>query len=134
MILGTDISHWEDNPNTPQEINFIKMRDAGAKFCIFKASQAWYSDLVFRISWPDCKGILPRGAYHYLDWTKTGLSQAEFFCDTIKADPPDLPPIVDFECRYKVPANANGDLWKFQTYGEAHTGRVPMIYTGPDYW
>lgn len=134
MILGTDISHWEDNPNTPMKIDFQKMKAAGAQFCIFKVSQAWTSDLVFRISWADCKGVLPRGAYCYLDYTKPGLSQAQFFCDLIKNDPPELPSEADFECRVNIPVNANGELWNFVTYVETRTGRIPWIYTSPDYW
>lgn len=134
MVIGTDISHWEDNPNTPQKIDFQKMKAAGAEFCIFKASQSWWTDLVFRISWNDCKGVMPRGAYHYLDWSKPGIKQAEYFCDVIKDDPPELPPIVDYECRKNVPLDANGHLWNFLTYVEKVTGRIPIIYTSPDYW
>jgi GH25 family lysozyme M1 (1,4-beta-N-acetylmuramidase) len=134
MILGTDISHWEDNPLTPQKINFVKMKAAGAWFCIFKATQALYTDSVFKSSWADCKGLMPRGAYHYLDWTKPGLEQAKYFCNAIAADPPELPPVVDYECRTNIPPDANGQLWNFVSYVEAVTKRAPIIYTGPDYW
>jgi lysozyme len=133
-ILGVDISHWEDNPDTPKKIDFNMMKAAGAQFCIFKASQAWKPDLVFQISWADCKGILPRGAYHYLDYTKTGLDQAKYFCDLISKDPPEIPPIVDYECKVNIPTNANGQLWNFLTYVEVTTHRVPIIYSSPDYW
>jgi lysozyme len=134
MILGTDISHWEDNPNTPQEINFEVMKSAGAQFCIFKATQAKWTDRVFQISWADCRGVLPRGAYCYLDWSIPAIEQAIYFCNAIKNDPPELPPIVDFECRKNNPAGTTGQLWNWLTYVEEHTGKVPMIYTAPYYW
>ncbi len=134
MLLGTDISTWEDKPDTPQEIDFVKMKQAGAEFCIFKVSQAKFTDRVFRISWPDCKGIMPRGGYHYLDWTKTGLEQAKYFCDAIAADPPEIQPEVDFEERKNVPVNAKDHLWNACEYIEQQTKRIPMIYTNPYYW
>lgn len=137
MIIGSDISHWEDSPLTPQEINFNVMKAAGAKFCIFKATQALFTDRVFQISWSDCKGILPRGAYCYLDWTKTGLEQAKYFVDTVygKGDDPELPPIADFESRINIPSGGvSGHLWNFVDYVEKQTGKIPIIYTSPDYW
>lgn len=136
MILGTDISHWEDDPTTPKEINFNMMKEAGAWFTIFKATQAKYTDRVFQISWPDAKGILPRGAYCYLDYSIPGLEQAKYFVDTVygKGDDPEIPPIVDFECRVNVPPNANAHLWNWLTYVESQVKRIPIIYTGPYYW
>jgi len=134
MLLGVDISHWEDNPLTPQEINFEVMKAAGANFVIFKATQAKYTDRVFQISWADAKGVLPRGAYCYLDWTIPAIEQAIYFVNAIKDDPGELPPIVDFECRKNVPGGTTGELWNFITYVEEHIGRTPMIYTAPYYW
>jgi lysozyme len=134
MILGTDISHWQDSPETPKEIDFNKMKSAGAQFVFFKASQAKWTDKVFASSWANAKGIMPRGAYHYLDWSSPGVEQAKYFCDVIANDPPEIPPVVDFEERKNVPANANGQLWNFVTYVEGVTRRIPMIYTSPAYW
>lgn len=134
MLLGTDISHWEDNPSTPQEINFDVMKSAGAYYCIFKATQNKFTDRVFKISWADAKGVFPRGAYCYLDYSISGLEQAKYFCEAIANDPPEIPPIIDFECRVNAPINANGHLWNWLDYVEDNTGRVPMIYTSPSYW
>jgi lysozyme len=134
MILGTDISKWEDDPSTPKKIDFNIMKSAGAQFCIFKASQAQFTDKVFQISWGDCKGVMPRGAYHYLDYSISGLKQAEYFCNVIANDPPEIPPIVDFECRVNIPSKPNGELWNFVSYVEKTTGRIPIIYSSPSYW
>jgi lysozyme len=133
-ILGTDISHWEDDPNTPKLIDFDKMKAAGTWFVIFKATQATFTDSVFKSSWSLPKGKLLRGAFCYLDYTKSGVEQAEYFCNAIKNDPPELPPIVDFECRVSIPKNPSGDLWNWLVYVEKTTGHIPIIYSGPDYW
>jgi lysozyme len=134
MILGTDISKWQDDFTTPQEINFNVMKSAGAQFVFIKASQAKFTDKLFLNSWSDAKGIIPRGAYHYLDYSIPAIQQAIYFCSVIKDDPGELPPVVDFECRTNVPAGTTGELWNFVIYVEEHTGRVPIIYTGPYYW
>lgn len=138
MILGTDISRWEDNPETPQEIDFDKMKKSGARFVFFKATQGTkIIDKVFQISWADAKTAgLIRGAYFYMDWTASGLDQAKYFCDVVydKGDNPELPPVVDFECRVNIPQNACGHLWNALDYIQQHTGKIPLIYTSPSYW
>jgi hypothetical protein len=47
MILGTDISHYQDDPATTKTIDFEKMHMAGAEFCILKASQATWIDHIY---------------------------------------------------------------------------------------
>lgn len=133
-LLGTDISTWEDDPNTQKEIDFQMMKDAGAWFCIFKASQAKRTDRVFSISWSDCKGILPRGAYHYLDWTCSELDQADYFSRVLEPDMPEGPVIADYECTKNIPPDAQGRLWNFLTRVEKNLGVIPVIYTGPYFW
>ncbi len=134
MLQGTDISTWQDSPDISGEVNFVKMKDAGAKYVFFKISQSTYNDQVFRDSWVDAKGILPRGGYHWLSWNKTGLEQSKYFCEQIYKDPPEVRPVVDFEDRIGVPYNANGHLWNFLDYVEDQLNVIPMIYTAPYYW
>jgi lysozyme len=89
--LGTDISFWN------QKVNFNKMVSAGANFCYMKASQL-YTDSMFSTYWPAAKfaGIL-RGAYHYLDWRSSEITQAQLFCDTMNGDWGELLPVLDLE-------------------------------------
>ena len=136
MIIGTDVSHWQDDSTTPKDINFTQMHLAGAEFCILKASQSTWTDHVFEHAYYDAKGILPRGAYHYLDWTKSGYEQAKYFVNVIKDEPPEITPVVDYECRTNVPSRENAilQLKDFVTHVEGYTGRIPMIYTGYYYW
>ena len=137
-ILGIDISKWDGNWNA------AKAKQAGATFAFIKASQATYSDPAFAANWQKAKeaGLL-RGAYHYLDYTKPGIDQANYFADLLKNDPGELPPTVDYELRRtdNNPAAALGFLRDFldqltkrtELYDNASIKR-PMIYTGPGFW
>jgi lysozyme len=89
--LGTDVSFWNSS------VDFNKMVKAGAAFCYAKASQL-YPDSRFREYWSEMKsaGIL-RGAYHYLDWRASELTQAKLFTDTMGGDWGELPPVLDLE-------------------------------------
>ena len=135
-VLGTDISHWQDNPNTTQPIDFIKMKAAGANFCIFKATQGiYFKDRVFLSMWDDASNLI-RGAFHFLDWSADAAKQAAHFVNTIAGHKLDFPPIVDFEYMLNVPGSATtvAELRSFVNYVETNTGRIPMIYTSPSYW
>lgn len=136
MRLGTDISHWQDDPNTPKLIDFNLMKSSGAEFVIFKVSQQQWTDQVFLNSWGRAKGILPRGAYFYMDNRVDGLTQAKYFLEQLKNDPPEGPYIVDFEDPLNInPASKpNGHLWNAVVYLLNETGRIPWIYTSPGYW
>jgi lysozyme len=135
MLTGTDISTWQDTELIPGEVDFVKMKNAGADFVIFKVSQSTFKDQVFMDSWIDAKGILPRGGYHWLSWNKTGLEQAKYFCDALSKDMPEiLHPVIDFEDRIGVPQNANGHLWNALDYIEDQLHLIGMIYTSPYYW
>ena len=134
MVLGDDISTWQDSEEIPGEVNFTKMKDAGIKFTMFKVSQATFTDQVFTDSWIDAKGILPRGGYHWLSWNKTGLEQAKYFCEQIYKDLPEVRTVVDFEDRRGTPYNANGHMWNFLDYVEDQLDIISMIYPSPYFW
>ena len=134
-ILGIDVSKWNGNWDAR------KAKTAGATFVFIKASQATFSDPQFAANWQKAKeaGLL-RGAYHYLDYTKSGLEQANYFADLLKADPGELPPVVDYEQTRtdNNPTAALGFLKEFldrmihltELYADARI-KVPMIYSGP---
>ncbi len=91
-IIGPDISKWNGDWNAE------KAKQAGAVFVFIKASQATFSDPQFKNNWKKAKdaGLL-RGAYHYLDYTKSGEEQGDYLADLLLDDPGELPPIVDYE-------------------------------------
>ncbi|NPV77892.1 MAG: hypothetical protein HPY59_16145, partial [Anaerolineae bacterium] len=78
--LGIDVSFWQDNNNTPQQIDWNKAKKAGAVFAFIKASQATFTDSDFEYNWQNAKtaGIL-RGAYHFYDYRVSPKTQATYF-------------------------------------------------------
>jgi lysozyme len=137
-ILGIDISKWDGNWDA------AKAKQAGATFVFIKASQATFTDPQFIVNWQKAKdaGLL-RGAYHYLDYTKPGIDQANYFADLLKNDPGELPPVIDYELRRtdNNPSAALGFLRdcldqltkRSELFEDANIKR-PMIYTGPGFW
>lgn len=137
-ILGIDISKWNGNWNAE------KAKQAGTAFVFIKASQATFTDSQFSANWKKAKdaGIL-RGAFHYLDYSKPAVDQANYFADLLKDDPGELPPTVDYEQARSDnnPSIALGFLRGFldqmiarkELYQDARV-KCPMIYTGPGFW
>jgi len=88
-ILGIDVSKWQGSVNWKLAVN------KDARFAIIKASQ-WDKDPRFDENWRNSKGLLPRGAYHYLDWGWDEVKQAELFVRCMGSDIGELPPVCDF--------------------------------------
>jgi lysozyme len=129
--LVIDTSHWSGT------VDWQKAKSAGAAAMYTKASQLSVDD-TFAPNWKNAKGILPRGAFHYLDWHVSELVQAKMFTDALCGDFGELPPALDLE---QSPAlfglSASVVQYKVRNWLEAvekTTGRVPMIYTGYFYW
>ena len=130
--LGIDTSHWDGH------VDFTKAKAAGAFYAFLKASQ-WVQDPLFAEGWKNAKAAgLLRGAYHYLDWGWSEVSQAALFCKILKADVGELPPVLDLEQDPApfglTPAQVYARVTKFLTIVQATLGRVPMLYTGYYYW
>jgi lysozyme len=136
MIQGIDVSHWQDDKSTPQRMDFVKAKAAGANFVFIKVSERGGMDQDFFINWKNAKlAGIPRGGYHFLRWDVSGLLQARIFCELLKEDPGELPPVADFEAPFldgKYPSNAL--LAQFLEAVESITGKKPMIYTSPGFW
>ena len=111
------------------------MREAGARFVIFKASQGThFADSSYFTGWDVAKqaGLL-RGCYHYLDWSASAEEQAAHYCAVYNPDS-ELPPIADYEEYSESPARALEYLKIFCEAVKARTGRIPLIYTSPGHW
>ena len=136
MITGIDVSHWQDDKSTARKMNFEKSKQAGAKFVFIKVSERGGADDDFILNWQNAKTAgLPRGGYHFLRWDVSGLLQARIFCELLKGDPGELPPVADFEAPLKdgkYPSNAL--LAQFLEAVESISGIKPMLYTSPGFW
>ena len=141
-VWGTDISFYQDDNATPQQIDFAKMFAAGCAFTIIRAGQNLWQDQDFFNNWNSAKGIMPRGAYFYLDVRASIRQQAKILADALREDPGDLPPAIDFE--QISTSKVNGEVQQlkishldgFDIYLKEYlpTVRTPTIYTGHYYW
>ena len=131
---GCDISLYQNAISTPQVVDFVKMKAAGASFVIIKASQAAYADRDIVFNWSNARasGIL-RAAYHFLTWTTDPIAQADFFCSTVRADPPELGLFADYEWWGTTPENALAMLDAFCLRVEQKFGKCG-VYTAPGFW
>ena len=136
--LGIDVSFWQDDNTTPQQINWRKAKAAGAVFAFIKASQATYKDQDFEYNWREAKaaGIL-RGAYHYFDYRmEPPKTQAQYMIRLLRNDPGELPPVMDLEINpYWAPPSRENLLKMTQVFLselEAAFGRKPLFYTNPN--
>jgi len=134
-VLGFDVSKWQDNNSTAQQMDFVKAYNAGIRFAMIKSSQALYQDEDILYNWKTCKtaGIL-RSNYHFLDWTADPVQQARFCWSLVEKDPPELPPMIDYEFWGTVPANSEDKLWSWLQEMELLCKVPPMIYTGAFFW
>lgn len=139
MILGCDTSHWSGN------INFETMYNAGAKFWITKATDAYqtsgvqFEDIKFDTYCRDAFkfGKLLTGCYHWLQGSVDPVVAADFYLERYRRYKFDFPPILDFEEQSVTKAGKQSDFaWRAQVWlerVEAKTGRKPIIYTAKWY-
>jgi lysozyme len=132
-VRGCDISGWQ---SATRHIDFGKMYGNGARFCFIKSSQIIVDkDFVYNWQASRAAGLL-RGAYHFLDWRKSELDQADLFINLLRDDPGELPPVCDFEITANQPPKEimRGKLWNFLTRVQRALGVFPIIYTGYYHW
>lgn len=98
-ILGMDTSSYEDDNETPRKILWDQAALNGVRFMNTRASIGLAKDADFQDFWRDCKGIMPRGAYHFLYPASlcSIRGQARLFAEQLRADPGEYAPCVDFE-------------------------------------
>lgn len=136
-VLGCDVSFWQDNNSTPQQINFHAMRQAGARFVFIRAGQLTWPDSDYDYNWRESKAAgLLRGAYHFFDYRSNAANQARWFAGVMKPDMGELPPVLDVEIvsAWGRPTRANilAAIQSYATTFQAETGKRLMIYTNPD--
>ena len=133
--LGLDVSRWQDDNSTAQQMDFTKSVAMGAKFVFIKSSQRLWTDEDILYNWKTAKAAgLLRGAYHFLDWEVSPKEQAQYAWSVIQNDPGELPPVIDFEYWNPPPANAYDMLWNYVIEMERLSGKKPIIYTGAFFW
>jgi lysozyme len=134
-IIGPDVSFYQDDPGTPNGINFARMNNL-ADFVIIRAGQNLWVDPDFNQNWRDAKATgLPRGSYWFYDSRADPRQQAELWASLIKDDMGELPLFADFEEAYKGEF-AGWENWKkFLERLRSLVGQKEIgIYTAYYYW
>jgi lysozyme len=132
-IHGPDISFYQDDNNTPQKVDFQKMKVAGASFVILRAGQNTWIDQDFKDYYAAAKAAgLPRGVYWFYDSRSTPMSQAIICTSQIDGDTPELGVWADFEENY---GGAYKGWHNWRLFCQALDTKFDVgIYTAPYYW
>ncbi len=135
-VIGPDVSFYQDDPETPQGINFTRMRQH-AQFVIVRAGQNLWGDRDFKANWRGAKAAgLPRGSYWFYDSRIDPKQQAEKWVSMFEGDFGELPLFGDFEDTY----NGGYRGWKhWYDFLERVKQLIPSnkeigVYTGYYYW
>ncbi|MCF6301811.1 MAG: glycoside hydrolase family 25 protein [Devosiaceae bacterium] len=132
-VQGIDISRYQG------DVDFRAVKRAGTRFAFIKATEGGdYLDPAFARNWAaSADAGLVRGAYHFMTWCRPAEEQAAWFAANVPNDPYSMPPVLDLEWNNhsrscpKMPAP---DVALEQTRimlaaMEAHSGKLPIIYT-----
>jgi lysozyme len=131
-IQGLDVARYQGR------IDFAAARNGGTHFVYMKSTEGKdYLDPNFRENWQRAREAgVARGAYHFMTWCSLASEQAAWFVRNVPNDPDALPPVLDLEfnnhSKCKNKHNREDLLEKVRVMlaaMEAHTGKVPIIYT-----
>ncbi len=135
-VIGPDVSFYQDDPETPQGIDFIKMRTY-AGYVVVRAGQNLWGDRDFKVNWRESKlAGMPRGSYWFYDSRIDPKKQAEKWVSMFEGDYGELPLFGDFEDAYNGPYKG----WKhWYNFLERVKELIPQgkeigVYTGYYYW
>lgn len=128
-IYGADVSFYQDDNNTPQQIDFSKMVSQGASFVIIRGGQNTWIDPDFQYNWTNSK-IFPRGSYWFYDDRANPLTQAGLFAGLFN-DKPEMEVWLDLELDYGGPYQGYANWKKFiNEFRRLQPSITIGIYTG----
>ncbi|MET0244939.1 MAG: GH25 family lysozyme [Flavitalea sp.] len=135
-IHGIDVSKYQRVIDW-ESVREMKVQDISIGFGFIKATEGLGNrDPRFRQNWRRAKdaGVV-RGAYHFFLATKSGKQQAENFISSVELMKGDLPPVLDVEQTYGVPAfKVRERVKEWLTVVENFYGIRPIIYTNVDFY
>jgi lysozyme len=134
---GPDVSSWQHSGGSP--IDWFAVKRSGHHFAMVKATEGLsYINPYFV---PDSLLMraagLVRGTYHYARPNVPAEPQAAMYAAVVLGQngPLDLPPVLDLEDSGGLTPAALID-WtrRYLTTVRVLTGRVPIVYTYPNFW
>ena len=134
-LIGPDVSFYQDDNETPQGIDFLKMRKS-AGYVIIRAGQNTWVDSDFKVNWREAKlAGLPRGSYWFYDSRTEPKTQAELWVAQFGGDFGELPLFADFEEDYQGPYKGWKNWYTFLERLKQLIGTKEIcIYTAYYYW
>jgi lysozyme len=131
-IQGIDVARYQGR------VAWDAVRGSGIHFAYVKGTEGKdYIDPNFYANWDGARAAgIARGVYHFMTWCSLAAQQAAWFVRNVPQDPGALPPVLDLEwnnhssCKNK---HSRADILEkirvMLAAMEAHTGKVPVIYT-----
>ena len=129
QVHGIDISHYQGDINWKM-LEQTRQGQFPVQFIFMKATEGGdYSDKRFVANFDSAKahGFI-RGAYHFYNPKTDADKQADFFINSVKLEPGDLPPVLDIEKKGKDIPKLQADLKHWLRRIENHYGVKPIIY------
>lgn len=136
-VHGVDVSRYQG------DVDWSRAATSGVNFAFIKATEgAEVADPMFQANWQRTAAVgLPRGAYHFYYFCRTGAEQAQWFIQNAPREPGALPPVLDIEwtqsrnCPIRPgPDEVRAEATSFLTILTQHYGQRPIIYTSVDFW
>ncbi len=135
-IHGIDVSRYQHIIDWPS-VKAMEVEKVRIGFAFIKATEGNISrDKFFGRNWSKTKAAgITRGAYHFFLATKSGKTQAENFIKTVNLEKGDLPPVLDVEQAYGVPApKLRERVREWLATVENYYGVKPVLYTNVDFY
>jgi lysozyme len=134
-VQGIDVSRHQGH------ISWFKASLNGVQFAYIKATEGTdFRDPAFLYNWTQGPpNQIRRGAYHFINFCKSGKEQARNFLRTVPVDPDALPPALDLEfsgnCR-RVPSRAEviREVSSFVSEISRVFPQRPVFYVTPDFY
>ena len=129
QVHGIDISHYQGDVDW-SKLEQTREGQFPVRFIFMKSTEGGdYADRRFLANFDSAKahGFI-RGAYHFYNPKTDAAKQADFFINSVKLEPGDLPPVLDIEKKGKDKKKLQQDLKIWLRKIENHYGVKPIIY------
>ena len=128
-VHGIDVSHYQGDIDWKM-LGQTRQGQFPIQFIFMKATEGGdYTDHRFAANFDSARvhGFV-RGAYHFYNPKTDANKQADFFIQSVKLEPGDLPPVLDIEKKGKDMKKLQADLKVWLRKVENHYGVKPIIY------
>ena len=126
---GVDVSTYQGDIDW-EKLSQTRQSQFPIRFIYMKATEGGeFIDEHFKANFDSARvhGFI-RGAYHFYNPKTDAIRQADFFINSVKLEPGDLPPVLDIEKKAKDMNRFRADLKLWLQLVEKHYGVKPIIY------